>query len=180
MGLRPSRVAVTLAVGAAGYLALLARPAAAGGALVVDVIVGGIGLCAAVPPAAGAPERWTRWTAVTAIGVATFAAGRVLAPHHPPHVAWSLLAVAPPMVASVAEEAFFRRWLYGWLAAGGWGVAIVATAAAFAAVHVPAYGPQALPIDFAAGLVFGWQRAATGGWTAPALTHMAANLLQMS
>jgi hypothetical protein len=33
-----------------------------------------------------------------------------------------------------------------------------------------------MPIDFAAGLVLGWQRWATGTWTAPAATHVFANL----
>jgi membrane protease YdiL (CAAX protease family) len=87
--------------------------------------------------------------------------------------------VAVVVVASVAEEAFFRRWLYGWFAVKGSVLAVVGTAAAFAVVHVPAYGMRALPIDFAAGLLFGWQRLATGGWTASAITHAAANLLQM-
>jgi hypothetical protein len=34
-----------------------------------------------------------------------------------------------------------------------------------------------LPLDLAAGLIFGWQRRATGSWTAPAATHVIANLL---
>jgi membrane protease YdiL (CAAX protease family) len=39
------------------------------------------------------------------------------------------------------------------------------------------YGVGVLPLDFAAGLIFGWQRRATGGWTAPAATHVFANLM---
>jgi membrane protease YdiL (CAAX protease family) len=49
----------------------------------------------------------------------------------------------------------------------------------FAAIHFPSYGLTAMPIDFAAGLVFGWQRWAAGTWSAPAVTHAAANILQM-
>jgi membrane protease YdiL (CAAX protease family) len=47
----------------------------------------------------------------------------------------------------------------------------------FALVHLPAYGTAAIPVDFGAGLLFGWQRWASGTWTAPAITHGAANLL---
>ena len=36
-----------------------------------------------------------------------------------------------------------------------------------------------VPVDFAAGMVFGWQRWATGTWSSPAVTHAIANLLQM-
>ncbi|MGH2732878.1 MAG: lysostaphin resistance A-like protein [Actinomycetota bacterium] len=85
--------------------------------------------------------------------------------------------VLPGVVAAVAEEAFFRKLTYGWLARWGDALAASVTAVAFALVHVPAYGPQVLPIDFAAGLVFGWQRWMTGGWSVPALTHLTANLL---
>jgi hypothetical protein len=34
-----------------------------------------------------------------------------------------------------------------------------------------------LPLDLAAGLLLGWQRATTGSWAAPAVTHVVANLL---
>jgi membrane protease YdiL (CAAX protease family) len=50
---------------------------------------------------------------------------------------------------------------------------------AFALVHLPGYGVSAFPINLAAGLLLGWQRWASGGWSAPALTHIAANLLQL-
>jgi hypothetical protein len=32
-------------------------------------------------------------------------------------------------------------------------------------------------VDLGAGLLFGWQRWASGGWAAPAITHGAANLM---
>ncbi|HYM70639.1 MAG TPA: CPBP family intramembrane glutamic endopeptidase [bacterium] len=166
-------------VGILGCVALAARPAAVRGAPLVDLAIGIVGVTGVVPATTDQPSGWPRWAAAVALGVATFAAGRVLVPVHPPHLPLSAWGVAVLMVASVAEEAFFRRWLYGWLAAGGVTLALVGTATAFAAVHVPAYGVRALPIDFAAGLLFGWQRLATGGWTAPAVTHMAANLLQV-
>jgi hypothetical protein len=39
------------------------------------------------------------------------------------------------------------------------------------------YGLPALPLDFAVGLVLGWQRSFSGSWAPPATTHAAANLL---
>jgi membrane protease YdiL (CAAX protease family) len=51
------------------------------------------------------------------------------------------------------------------------------TAVLFAAVHLPLYGAGALPLNLAAGVLLGWQRWATGSWTAPAATHAIANLL---
>jgi membrane protease YdiL (CAAX protease family) len=176
---RNPRVVAAITAGVLGYGALLARPAAAGRALLVDAVIGTVGIFAPTPSADEPPVRWTRWIMVTALGVVAFAAGRLLTPQRTFHVALSLVAVAPVVVASIAEEAFFRRWLYGWLALRGTGFAITGSAVAFAIAHAPAYGVRALPIDLAAGLLFGWQRAATGGWTASAATHLIANLLQL-
>jgi hypothetical protein len=44
-------------------------------------------------------------------------------------------------------------------------------------VHVTVYGAWVLPIDVAAGLLFGWQRWATNSWSVPAATHVLANVL---
>lgn len=90
---------------------------------------------------------------------------------------WGVFAA---VLAGVAEEAFFRRAAYAWLSRWGAGVAITVTASAFALVHVRVYGPQILPLDFAAGLVLGWQRWASGSWSVPAATHVMANLLLMT
>jgi hypothetical protein len=56
-------------------------------------------------------------------------------------------------------------------------VAIAGSALLFGLVHVPAYGLAALPVDVGAGLLFGWQRWASGTWTVPAATHAFANAL---
>jgi membrane protease YdiL (CAAX protease family) len=80
-------------------------------------------------------------------------------------------------LAAVAEEALFRRLAYGWLERYGAVVAVVATALAFGAVHVPVYGLAALPVDVGAGVLLSWQRAASGTWTVPAATHVAANIV---
>jgi hypothetical protein len=86
-------------------------------------------------------------------------------------------AILASVVAAVGEEAFFRRFLYGWLEQRGAVLAIVVTALSFAAVHMPMYGWAAVPLNLTAGLLFGWQRWFSGGWGAPAVTHAAANLL---
>jgi membrane protease YdiL (CAAX protease family) len=80
-------------------------------------------------------------------------------------------------MASLAEEAFFRGFLFTRLLGHGPLLAIVASAGAFALIHVLGYPPAAVAVDFAAGLMFGWQRWVTGGWLVPAGTHLLANLM---
>jgi hypothetical protein len=88
-----------------------------------------------------------------------------------------LLGVAGTVAAAVGEEAFFRRFLYGWLQPlGGW-AAVGVSAAAFALVHLPMYGAASLPLNLGAGLLLGWQRWASGRWSIPAATHAFANLI---
>jgi len=111
---------------------------------------------------------------VAGIGFAVLVAGRP--------VATPLGASAIPLAlfAAVAEEALFRRAAYGWLAPSGPAVAVIGTALLFAIVHVPLYGPAAFPVDLGAGLLFSWQRWASGTWAVPAVTHAAANLLAVA
>jgi membrane protease YdiL (CAAX protease family) len=90
---------------------------------------------------------------------------------------WSAAALPLSLLAAVAEEALFRRLAYARLEALGAAVAVVGTAALFGLVHVPAYGLSALPVDLGAGLLFGWQRWASGTWTVPAATHAVANAM---
>lgn len=90
---------------------------------------------------------------------------------------WSAAALPLSMLAAVAEEALFRRLAFARLEAFGAAVAIVGSAALFGLVHVPAYGLSALPVDLGAGLLFGWQRWASGTWTVPAATHAVANAI---
>ena len=116
---------------------------------------------------------------VVVLGVVAFASVRLA----------SLLPVSEPtatgigiaVVAAFAEELFFRRFLYGVIVRSGAGpaVAIAVCAVAFAVVHIPAYGTAKLPINLAAGVLLGWQRWATGTWSAPAATHMAANVMSL-
>jgi membrane protease YdiL (CAAX protease family) len=90
---------------------------------------------------------------------------------------WNAAALPLSLLAAVAEEALFRRLAYARLEPFGTAVAIVGSAVLFGLVHVPAYGLTALPVDVGAGLLFGWQRWASGTWTLPAATHAVANAL---
>lgn len=159
---------------AGGTLALVARvpsPLAVG----VTAAVGAVGGLVAV--GSGKPHAARlRWVAAVALGTAPFVFASLFLMSNPlPRAAF--WAIAASVVAAVAEEIFFRRLVYGWLERWGGAAAIVGSAALFAAIHVPVYGLAVLPLDFAAGLIFGWQRRATGGWTAPAATHVVANLM---
>jgi membrane protease YdiL (CAAX protease family) len=105
-----------------------------------------------------------------AIAVSALAAGA------PVPAPWASAALPLSLLAAVAEEALFRRVLYSRLARFGVAVAIIGSAAMFAAVHAPSYGVAVLPVNLGAGLLFGWQRWASGSWVVPAATHAAANL----
>jgi membrane protease YdiL (CAAX protease family) len=160
-----------------GCIALAARPPATVSAVLVVVAVGAIGALAPLPVRPHIRPKSPSLPAVVALGVLTFLVARVTAAPLPTPVV--PLTVGATIVAAVAEELFFRRLVYGWLAPAGDALAIGGAAALFAVVHIPAYGLRALPVDLAAGALFGWQRWATGGWIAPALTHAAANVLQL-
>jgi CAAX protease family protein len=178
-----------LLVTMAGCAALTARPLllAAGGhpvavlaglfavLLAVSVAWPAAAAGATPPPAAGTAPPASA-AGVLALGVAAFALGRLLSSGAARPVPMGL-ALALNTLAAVAEEAFFRRLVYGTLLRGGAAAAVVGSAVAFAAVHVTVYGPWVLPLDLAAGLVLGWQRWASGSWRVPALTHVVANLL---
>jgi membrane protease YdiL (CAAX protease family) len=113
---------------------------------------------------------------VLAAGGAAFALARVVGGGHPP-VPFAARFILLNALAAVAEEAFFRRLVYGALARHGAAFAVAGSSLLFAAVHFTVYGAWVLPVDLAAGLLFGWQRWATGRWTVPAVTHVLANLL---
>ena len=115
------------------------------------------------------------FSAVALIGLGAVAAAVILAGPAVP-VPWGSAALPLSVLAAVAEEALFRRVAYARFERFGPAPAIVVTACLFALVHVPAYGPAALPVDLGAGLLFGWQRWASGTWIAPAATHAAANV----
>lgn len=122
---------------------------------------------------------WALSLAVFGVGAVAFAVGRAVVevPVRPSGLA---VAVGLNALAAVAEEVFFRRYLYGLVAERqGAAVAVAVTAGAFALVHVTVWGWWVLPLDLAAGLVLSWQRAATGRWSVPAATHVVANTLAL-
>jgi membrane protease YdiL (CAAX protease family) len=126
------------------------------------------------PPAPATSPR--RAGAVLLVGVAAVGGAGLMAGAAPPLPAGAL-ALALSLLAAVAEEALFRGALYGLVERWGPALAVGVSAVLFAMVHVPSYGLSAVPVDLGAGLLFGWQRWATGRWTVPAATHAAANLL---
>jgi hypothetical protein len=153
------------------------RPVATLAVLFVALLA--LGAFLTLPVRAPEPtERVGAWatTSVVLVGLLAFALGRWLIGGHPPAPATAFL-IAANTLAAVAEEAWFRRWCFGLLAPAGTVMAIVGSTVLFAAVHVSIYGLWVLPLDVAAGLLLGWQRAATGSWAAPAITHVIANLL---
>jgi membrane protease YdiL (CAAX protease family) len=111
-----------------------------------------------------------------AVGLGAFIVARLMAGPVAP-LAVGASAIGLNLVAAVAEEAFFRRFLYGSLLPFGAAGAIVLSSVVFALVHVPLYGGAVFWVDLGAGLLLGWQRWASGSWAAPAATHAAANIL---
>jgi hypothetical protein len=183
---RPAQAAVpavTAVAIVAGCTALALRPllwrAAANpdGALValfLALLAAGVWLPV---PGGGRPGRIGRPVVLPlTAGAAAFAVARVVGGGRGPAGGfWKLLVLNG--LAAVAEEAFFRRLVYGALLAGGPGVAVAGSAVLFALVHVTTYGFWVLPLDLAAGVLLGWQRAVSGRWTVPAFTHVVANAL---
>jgi membrane protease YdiL (CAAX protease family) len=143
------------------------------GAVAVTAAVGIVG---ALGAARSHPSRLA-WPVVVAVGVAAFVVVRMQSGL--PSMRTTAVGIGASLAAAVAEELFFRRFVYSWFERWGAIVAVASSAVLFGLVHVPGYGLRALPIDVAAGLVFGWQRWASGTWTAPAATHAAANLIQV-
>ncbi|MGZ4143434.1 MAG: CPBP family intramembrane glutamic endopeptidase [Actinomycetota bacterium] len=146
-------------------------------ALLPTVAAGVLGIAGVVARLDVEHASRARIAVVTLVGVGAVVAVRAIAP--PIHGVYTGIAFAGNIVAAVAEEAFFRRFIYGWLAARREALAITGAAALFALIHIPMYGVAVVPIDFAAGMLLGWQRRETGTWLSPAVTHVVANLLQM-
>ena len=155
-------------------IASSAHPATALACILGVLLVVGLFAPLPTPPRTG-PRSTRLFVLVTATGVFAFAAGRAFIGGHAP-TSPTLAAIAANTLAAVAEEVWFRRLCYGLLVPAGPGFAIAATSVLFAIVHVSTYGFAILPLDLAAGALLGWQRAVTGSWTAPALTHVLANL----
>lgn len=159
-----------------GCLALAARSVSVL-SLGPTIAVGVLGLAGVVTYRDVEHPSRARIAGVTLIGIAAVVAVRLISP--PIHVAYTSWAFGANVVAAVAEEAFFRRFVYGWIAARSDELAIVIGAVLFAVIHIPVYGVGVLPIDLAAGLLLGWQRRESGTWLSPAVTHVVANIILM-
>jgi membrane protease YdiL (CAAX protease family) len=161
-----------------GTAILLARPALVAGPAPTVALAAGyvsIGAAALAMPVARSPATVSAFpTFVLGVG-AVVAVLWLVGPGVPLRLGWSGLPVGA--FAAVAEEALFRRLLYDRLAGAGAVAAVVGSAVAFALLHVPLYGVEVLPVDLGAGLLFSWQRWASGSWAVPAATHVAAQLL---
>ena len=166
-----------LLVPALGLCALLVRTSLIGSPaatpLFIAIMVFLTLISIATPMAAVASPLLPR-TLVVGVGVVAVCSTLALARAAP--LAHTPLIVAMSIGAAIGEELFFRRLVFGTLARWGVGVAIVGSAVSFAAVHVPLYGPAVFWVDLGAGLLFGWQRWASGDWHASAATHALANL----
>lgn len=174
------RPALATAVMAAGCAALVARPLflfSTFRAVLLFTLLLAVGLLwpSSVRNSASTWRRMAPET-VLVLGVTAFAVGRVVGGGHAP-VPMAGRFIVLNTLAAVAEEAFFRRFVYGALERHGAAMAVAGSALLFAVVHVTVYGWWVLPLDLAAGFVFSWQRWATGRWTVPAATHVVANVL---
>ena len=172
---RPGRATVVIV--AAGSVVLLARPfvGVAPDARVLLFATAYLVLAATslAVPIADEPPRFAS-SFILAVGVASIVlASTIAGPSVPtPHAS---LALPLSLLAAVAEEALFRRVAYARLARFGALVAVAGSAILFGVIHLPAYGMAALPVDLGAGVLFGWQRWASGTWLVPAGTHAFAN-----
>ena len=178
----PRRIPAT-AVMAMGCAVLMARPLlydhAGGSVAAVVALFAGLFVAGALWPLPAVATKSMATLPAIVVGAAVFGTGRLLM--DAPHVASvNMRFVILNTLAAVAEEAFFRRFAYGvLLEQGSVFYAIAGTALLFASVHIVIYGLWVLPVDLAAGAVLGWQRWATGSWTASAFTHTLANVLMV-
>ena len=122
--------------------------------------------------------RWPAWTWGLAGGVVLCLVPLWHRLHHTGAGggAFPLWAAVVSLVA-VAEELLLRGALFEALAR--WrdeNTAIGVSAVAFALLHVPVYGWHVLPLDLAVGVALGVLRAVSGSVTAPAVTHVLADL----
>jgi membrane protease YdiL (CAAX protease family) len=178
-GARQGERSATALLAAAGVTLLMLRlliPGNPSAGTLLAVIYLMLGIISVAAPVATNRQHALSPPVVVAIGLVALAVASLVAGPRAP-LAHGAEALALSSLAAVSEEAFFRRFLYGRLVRSGPLIAIGISALLFAVVHVPAYGVAVFWVDLGAGLLLSWQRWASGGWAAPAATHVAANIL---
>lgn len=174
---RRSSFAVWALVVCSGSAALIARqtvPSVAAHILLYVILVG---VCLAMSSRDQAAAPIAPSIALS-IGIAALLATRLFPGTVLPLRGGAVL-VTLGLLAAVAEEAFFRQFVYSRVAQRSVPLAVVASAVLFGLLHLPSYGWAAFPLDLGAGFLLSWQRWASGRWEVPAATHAAANLLAM-
>jgi membrane protease YdiL (CAAX protease family) len=171
-----SRPAAAVAVMAALLGVFVARPQLVGTWPLMGLFAVLLAVGLAWPIARDTSQGAVAVAVALVVGVGAFALGRVVGGGRSP-VPFRAGYVTAVTLAAVAEEAFFRRFVYAVLRPGGAPLAVAGSTVLFAVAHVTVYGWWVLPLDLAAGLVLSWQRWASGSWAVPAATHVVANLL---
>jgi membrane protease YdiL (CAAX protease family) len=87
---------------------------------------------------------------------------------------WTWAALAA-LIATLEEIAIRGALFRQWSEEAGPVAAIVAGAVAFALIHLPRYGLNAMPLDAAVGLALGGLRALTGRVLPAAVAHTIAD-----
>ena len=87
---------------------------------------------------------------------------------------WQWGAIAA-LIASLEEIAIRGRLQQEWTQAGGPIAGVLMGALVFALIHLPHYGPGAMPLDFAVGVALGGLRALTGRVLPGAIAHVMAD-----
>jgi len=170
------RATVSIAVMAVLIGVFVARPLLGGTRSLIALFVVLLAVGAGWPMARESRPPGRIAALILLAGVAAFTVGRLVGGGRPPVPARPAYLAAVTL-AAIAEEAFFRRFVYAVLRPGGVAWAVAGSTVLFAVAHVTVYGWWVFPLDLAAGLILGWQRWATGSWAVPAATHVAANLL---
>ena len=134
--------------------------------------------------AGGAAATERRWGAGRSLLAGVVVAGLLVGPGRPwltgGHAAsplaafWSWAAITA-LVATLEEVTIRGALQRAWTREAGPLYGIAAGAAVFAAIHLPRYGLQALPLDLAVGIALGALRAVAGRVLPCAIAHTVAD-----
>jgi membrane protease YdiL (CAAX protease family) len=168
--------AVAIAAGVGALLLRIMVIGAPGATVVFAAVLAALAVVSLAMPVGAGTAAWLPQWIVLALGAAAVIAIAIVVDARVPLPHGGLVLVLG-VAAAASEELFFRRLVYGTLDAWHPAVAIIGSALLFAVVHVPLYGAPVFWVDLGAGLLFSWQRWASGNWTTPAATHALANVL---